>query len=343
MSLDAGPEVVAERLLEVLRGPFLLDGRDTPVNISASIGIALGDRISAGELLRDADIALYNAKAAGKSCFRVFAPEMQVEVQDRALLAAGLSTALAEEQYFLLYQPIFDLQAETVTGVEALIRWRHPERGVIRPDLFIPQLEETGMIVEVGGWVLREACRQTAAWHAAGHLIDVSVNASVRQLEREDLIEDVRQALAESGLPGSSLIIEVTETAIMRDAEMTVRVLTALKELGVRIAIDDFGTGYSSLSYLRQFPVDALKIDRSFIHALADSPAAGELIRGLVQLGKALGLETLAEGIEHQEQFERLQQEGCDSGQGFMFARPLEPGALVSFLEAQVVPVAASA
>ncbi|MEA2590111.1 MAG: c-di-GMP phosphodiesterase, partial [Actinomycetota bacterium] len=254
------------------------------------------------------------------------------QVRDRALLAEGLGGALGKDQYFLLYQPIFDLQAEEVTGVEALIRWRHPERGVVGPDLFIPLLEESGMIVEVGRWVLHEACRQTALWHAAGHPIDISVNASIRQLERADLVDDVRRALADSGLPPSSLIIEITETAIMRDAEATVAVLTALKALGVRIAIDDFGTGYSSLAYLRQFPVDSLKIDRSFINAIADSPAAGELIQSLVHLGKALGLETLAEGIEHRDQFDHLQDVGCDSGQGFMFARPLDPHALVAFL-----------
>ena len=336
-ALDAGVEVVAERLLDVLSEPFTLPGRERPLSVGASIGIATGDRGEAADLLRDADIALYSAKAAGKGCYRVFAPEMHHEVRNRAELAEGLSTALENEELFLVYQPIFDLVAEATTGVEALLRWNHPERGLIGPDDFIPLLEESGQIIEVGRWVLHESCRQTAEWHAAGHRIDVSVNVSVRQIERPEFVADVADALIASGLDPSSLIIELTETAIMRDAEATLVVLQGLKMLGARIAIDDFGTGYSSLAYLRQFPVDALKIDRSFIAGVADSPAAWELIHTLVRLGKALDLETLAEGIEHREQLERLQLEGCDSGQGFLFARPLPASEMHEFLERQPV------
>jgi diguanylate cyclase (GGDEF)-like protein len=323
-SLDAGAEVVAERLLDVLREPFSLSGRDRPLTIGASIGIAVGERQTADELLKDADIALYCAKAAGKGCYRLFAQEMEVEVQARAELTEGMAGAIANQEFFLVYQPIVDLATERPTGVEALLRWQHPKRGVIPPDSFIPVLEETGMIIEVGRWVLAKACCQASEWHAAGHAIDMSVNVSVRQLERSDFIDDVRSALQESGLPPTSLIIEITETAIMRDASSIALVLKSLKRLGVRIAIDDFGTGYSSLAYLRQFPVDALKIDRSFISAAPESAAAAELIHTLVHLGKALHLETLAEGIEYRSQLIQLQEEGCDSGQGFMFARPLE-------------------
>jgi diguanylate cyclase (GGDEF)-like protein len=342
MSLDAGPDVVAERLLDVLRSPFELEGRERPLIVTASIGIALGDRDCAGDLLRDADIALYSAKAAGKNCFRIFADEMQAAVSDRADLTHGLQRALAADEFMLVYQPIFDLHAETVTSVEALLRWQHPERGVVGPDTFIPLLEESGLIVDVGRWVLDEACRQTAAWHEAGWSIGVSVNASIRQLERPEFVDHVRNALASSGLPAEALTIEITETSIMRDADATVSVLTALKEVGVRIAIDDFGTGYSSLAYLRRFPVDALKIDQSFIKAIAESRAAGELIHTLVSLGKALHLETLAEGIEQREQFERLQEEGCDSGQGFIFARPLPADEVNRFLAAQKAPARVS-
>jgi diguanylate cyclase (GGDEF)-like protein len=331
-SLNAGVEVVAERLLDVLREPFDLPHADHPMPVRASIGIALGDAHTARELLRDADIALYSAKDAGKGCYRIFAPEMQLAAAARTEVLDTLRFALGRAEFFLEYQPIFDLGAERATGVEALLRWNHPERGVLQPADFVPQLEESGLIVDVGRWVLQEACRQTAAWHAEGHRIDVSVNASIRQLERHAFVSEVRDALVDSGLAPSSLIVEITETAIMIDASTTISVLRELKGLGVRIAIDDFGTGYSSLAYLRQFPVDALKIDRSFIAGLVDTPASSELIRTLVRLGKALDLETYAEGIEHRDQLERLQDEGCDSGQGYMFARPLSSGDVTAFL-----------
>jgi diguanylate cyclase (GGDEF)-like protein len=331
-AMDAGVEAVAERLLEVLAEPLQLSGRDRPIVVHASIGIAAGSGCDPSELLRDADMALYDAKAAGKGRYRVFAPEMENHLRCRAEMAAGLSVALEREEFFLVYQPIFDLSTETAIGVEALLRWNHPERGVVVPDEFIPLLEESGLIVDVGRWVLDEACRQTAAWHACGNRIDVSVNASIRQIERSEFVDHVHHALAISGLPPASLVVEVTETAIMRDAQATIAVLNRLKTVGVRIAIDDFGTGYSSLAYLRQFPVDALKIDRSFTAAVADSPAAGELIHTLVGLGKALHLETLAEGIEYPHQLEQLQREGCDSGQGFMFARGLSASEMTDFL-----------
>jgi diguanylate cyclase (GGDEF)-like protein len=331
-SLNAGVEVVAERLLDVLREPFELPHADHPMPVRASIGIALGESHTASELLRDADIALYSAKDAGKGCYRIFAPEMQLAAKARAEVLEALCSALGRDEFFLEYQPIFDLSAERATGVEALLRWNHPDEGVLQPADFVPQLEESGLIVDVGRWVLQEACRQTAAWHAEGHRIDVSVNASIRQLERHTFVAEVREALLESGLDPASLIVEITETAIMIDADTTISVLRELKALGVRIAIDDFGTGYSSLAYLRQFPVDALKIDRSFIAGLADTPAASELIRTLVRLGKALDLETYAEGIEHRDQLEHLQDEGCDSGQGYMFARPLSSGDVTAFL-----------
>jgi EAL domain-containing protein (putative c-di-GMP-specific phosphodiesterase class I) len=192
---------------------------------------------------------------------------------------------------------MFDLSTGIVNGVEALVRWNHPERGIVMPDQFIPMLEETGLIMDVGAWVLHEACRQAASWRAAGIHIDMSVNVSGRQLDSDRMLDDVHSALAETGLDPQTLILEVTETVIMRDTTQAVRRLHALKALGVRIAIDDFGTGYSSLAYLRQFPVDTLKIDRSFINAIAESSEAGALIHTLVSLGKALGLSTLAEGI----------------------------------------------
>jgi diguanylate cyclase (GGDEF)-like protein len=328
------PELVAERLLEVLRPPFVLEGREhTPLTVTASIGIATAtERASAGDLLRDADVALYQAKAAGKNRSVVFAPAMQTAVRDRLELEMDLRTAVEGHQFRLAYQPIFDLEDRTVTGVEALLRWEHPTRGTIQPDGFVPLLEDTGLIVQVGRWVLEEACRQAARWHRMGHHLDMSVNVSARQLESDHLVDDVRTALALADLPATALVVEITETAIMRDTEATVARLDALKRLGVRLAIDDFGTGYSSLAYLRQFPVDSLKIDRSFISGLADSPDAGALVHTLVDLGKALGLTTLAEGIEDDEQYARLRSESCDRGQGFLVSKPLTPDDLEAFL-----------
>jgi diguanylate cyclase (GGDEF)-like protein len=335
-ALDAGAELVAERLLEVLRQPYDIEmngelGRQ--LSITPSIGVASGLRGDAVELLRDADLALYEAKAAGRNCYVLFKSGMQTAAQDKLTLEMELAEALKDEQLFLLYQPTFDLQSESVIGVEALIRWRHPTRDVIPPVEFIPIAEESGLIVPIGRWVLQEACRQAATWHEQGHRIGMSVNVSGRQLDYDKLIDDVRLALEHSGLDPNALTLEITETTLMRDAEATARRLQELKQLGVRIAIDDFGTGYSSLAYLRQFPVDALKIDRSFIGGIAASKEAAALIRTLVQLGKTLQIETLAEGIEDQVQLETLQREHCDHGQGFLFSRPLEVSAVEAFLQ----------
>lgn len=332
-TMDAGPELVAERLLEVLRPPFQLEASSSPVTLTASIGIAVGARPTAAELLRDADIALYAAKAAGKDRFIVFEPEMHTAVQDHLLLEMDLRDALAADQYFVVYQPIFNLVGGETTGVEALLRWDHPVRGVVGPDTFIPVLEDSGMIVDVGRWVLEEACHQGARWHDLGYRLDVSVNVSARQLETDQLLDDVRFALLSSGFHPGSLIIEITETAIMRDMAAAIPRLAALKSTGIRIAIDDFGTGYSSLAYLQQFPVDTLKIDRSFIASMASSPESAVLIHTLVQLGKTLGLETLAEGIEGTEQYVQLEREECDSGQGYLYAEPLAVDAVVPFLD----------
>ncbi|HUP72399.1 MAG TPA: bifunctional diguanylate cyclase/phosphodiesterase [Acidimicrobiales bacterium] len=327
------PTLVAERLLAVLREPYVLAGTEgATVELTASIGIATGDRSSAGELLRDADLALYRAKAAGKDCYVVYAPEMQATFLDRLALERDLRDALSRHEFTLLYQPIFDLATNEVTGVEALLRWNHPTRGLIMPDEFIPMLEKSGLIVDVGRWVLEHACRQGAQWHQRGHDIGISVNVSAVQLERPQLVDDVKSALVDTGLTASSLTLEITETAIMRNAELAVRILHAIKTLGVRIAIDDFGTGYSSLNYLKQFPVDAIKIDQAFVSDIANSHEAAALMHTLVQLGKTLGLTTLAEGIEHDDQFAHLRREDCDSGQGFLFSRPLDATALETFL-----------
>ncbi len=333
VSLSAGPTMVAERIKEVLRTPFEVDGfQGFPITVTASIGIATGDRPSAQELLRDADIALYRAKAGGRNRCVLFEPSMQAAAVDRIELRSDLETAVAERQFFLLYQPIFDLDSVEVRGVEALLRWQHPVRGLIGPDNFIPALEDTGLIVEVGQWVLAEACAQAAAWRQRGHPTTMSVNVSMRQLESELLVDHVEQALAANDLEPGALVIEVTESTLMRDAEATVSRLRRLKEIGVMIAIDDFGTGYSSLAYLRQFPVDVLKIDRSFVAEMDSGPHSAALVHTLVELGRTLGLITLAEGIEDDAQLEGLRGERCDRGQGFVFSRPVEPAAVEAIL-----------
>jgi EAL domain-containing protein (putative c-di-GMP-specific phosphodiesterase class I) len=260
---------------------------------------------------------------------------MQTAAQDRLKLEIDLAEALERDELFLVYQPTFELRSERTIGAEALLRWRHPIRGVIGPDVFIPIAESSGLIVPIGRWVLEQACRQGARWQRQGHALSISVNVSAVQLEQDRLLDDVRSALEDSGLEASSLLIEITETTLMRDADATAERLAVLKSLGVRIAIDDFGTGYSSLAYLRQFAVDLLKIDGSFIKGMVGSIRSAALIHTLVRLGKSLRLETLAEGIEDREQLRALQQQHCDYGQGYLFSRPLPVEELEQFLDAQ--------
>ncbi len=334
LSLEAGPELIAERLLDALKAPFKLGAdEETRVTVTASVGIAAGEHTCAEELLRDADIAMYRAKWDGKNRHVVFETGMQGMVQNRMELEMDLREALEKDEFFLAYQPTIDLQDMSPNGVEALIRWEHPTRGVVQPDDFIPLLEETGLIVEVGKWVVEEACAQGAAWRQAGYPIGMAVNVSGRQLDTDQLIVDVEAALCNSGLEPAALTIEITETTLMRNIEETARRLAQVKALGVRIAIDDFGTGYSSLAHLQRFPVDALKIDRSFILGLEHNKEGETLIHTLVQLGKSLSIETFAEGIEQQEELSLLRGENCDSGQGFLFARPLDVADTEKFLQ----------
>jgi diguanylate cyclase (GGDEF)-like protein len=334
MSLAAGPELIAERLLAALKQPFTLEGAErTRLSVTASVGIAMGDRPCAEELLRDADIAMYRAKWDGKNGYVVFESSMQDAVQSRMELEMDLRDAYQRDEFFVVYQPTFDLQAMVPTGMEALIRWQHPRHGIVQPDDFVPLMEETGLIVDVGRWILHEACRQAVEWHEAGHQVGVAVNVAARQLDRDEFVEEVREALELTGIDSRKLTLEITETTIMSNAEETAERLAGVKDLGVRVAIDDFGTGYSSLAYLQRFPVDALKIDRSFITRLREDADGETLIKTLVQLGKSLSIETLAEGIEQAHELSLLRQENCDTGQGFLFARPLEVEDCAAFLE----------
>ncbi len=333
MSLAAGPELIAERLLEALAEPFMLLDGTSSVKANASLGVASTRADTpAEELLRNADIAMYRAKWDGKNRYVLFEAEMQGAVQSRMELEMDLREALGNGEFYLVYQPIIDLVRMTPTGVEALIRWAHPRRGVVHPEEFIPLLEETGLIMQIGRWVLAEACAQSARWRELGHEIGIAVNVSARQLDTDQIVSDVADVLAESGLHAESLTIEITETTLMRNAEDTARRLAAIRELGVRIAIDDFGTGYSSLAHVQKFPVDALKIDRSFIAALRHNQEGEAIMNTLVQLGKALSLETVAEGVERHLELSQLRDKQCDSGQGFLFAEPLDADATASFL-----------
>ncbi len=336
--LSVAPYLVAERLLDVMRQPFELDDARTPLTVNTSIGIAVGDRATAGELLRDADVALYEAKARGKNRYQIFHPEMQTTISQRVELEFDLRSALTDEQFFLVYQPIYNLADLTVVGVEALLRWQHPTNGLMSPDEFIPILEQTEQIREVGRWVLNEACEQMVAWRSRGDTLDLSVNVSGVQLDTPAIVEHISEALANSGLDAAALIIEVTETSLMRDAEATARQLRAIKDLGVRIAVDDFGTGYSSLAYLQQFPVDSLKIDRMFTNAITTSPESKALIGTLVQLGKDLGLTTLAEGVETPRQLDELRANEVNEIQGFLLSKPLDAETLETEILAPTRP-----
>ncbi len=331
---EGDPEHLAERLLEALREPIELGGPDGVIlSITASIGVAIGDRDDAEELMRDADIALYGAKSAGKNRYVVFDPEMLVALQDRVSLENDMRRALRQDELALLYQPTFELDGELLIGIEALLRWEHPTRGTLEPSQFISIAEDSGLIVDLGAWVINHGCAQAARWRADGFDLDLSVNVSARQLDDPGLINRVRDGLHSSGLPADSLTLEITETALMRDPNLTAARLRELKRLGVRVAIDDFGTGYSSLAYLRQFPVDTLKIDRAFVSGIARSPRARALIRTVVALAGSLGIDTVAEGIEDERQRRSLLREGCRAGQGYLFGRPMDAAAMREFLE----------
>jgi diguanylate cyclase (GGDEF)-like protein len=337
---EAGPDHVAQRLLDVMRQPLFVEGATGPLTVHVSVGVAVGDRSSAGELLRDADVALYQAKAMGKNQYVVFDDEMRDDIGRRIALEFDLRSALTERQFYLAYQPIYNLEDLAIVGVEALLRWRHPIQGIVQPNEFIPILEKTGAIREVGAWVLNEACSQMVKWHELGTALDVSVNVSARQLDDDLFVSQVRGALHTSGLEATSLIIEMTETALMQDIDSSVVRLEEIRALGVRIAIDDFGTGYSSLSHLRQIPVDSLKIDQSFTASLTTSDESKALVKTFIQLGKDLGLETVAEGVETMGQVELLRENRVGHVQGYLFSRPLDPESFEIQLLEQLRPLA---
>ncbi len=333
----------AERILEALARPLGVDHKQLAIRASLGITVVESDAVAdADEMIRNADAAMYIAKRDGKGGYRLFEPAMHEGVLARLELRADLQRAMTSDELELHYQPVVDLVDGRATGVEALLRWRHPERGLVRPDEFIPFAEETGLIVPIGRWVLREGCRHARAIQDAmpsDPPLSMSINLSVKQLQHSDIVADVRDALAASGLDPASLTLEITETVMMTDTDLVVQRLVELKQLGVRLAMDDFGTGYSSLSYLSRFPVDVLKMDRSFLREGA-APETSGLTSAVVALGGTLKLQVVAEGIELPEQWETLRDLGCDLGQGFLFARPMDADATLAFLRSQRVPTA---
>ncbi len=329
---------VANRINEALIVSFPILGQE--IQVSASIGIASGERAGerADELLRNADVAMYTAKSGGKARASVFDPTIHAAIVARHQLSAELGRSLGQGELSVFYQPILALESGALEGVEALVRWRHPVRGLVGPDEFIPLAEENGTIVALGRWVLEQACRQAVAWQSFGPPdpgLTVTVNLSAAQLQEAGFIAEIEAILTETGLKPGQLVLEMTETAMFHDTTTTIARLESLRALGIRIAVDDFGTGYSSLGYLRRFQVDILKIAREFVDENADEWAFAGAI---VALGRTLGLKIVAEGIEEAWQLERLLRLGCEYGQGYYFARPSDAAGFEAYVAARHTP-----
>jgi predicted signal transduction protein with EAL and GGDEF domain len=322
---SGGAGAAAEGVLQALSRPVSAAGQE--VVVSASVGIAVAtSRSTTSSLLRDADIAMYRAKATGKGRSVTYRPEMRTASAERRRLENDLVHALANEEFQLVYQPVVELTTERVVGFEALLRWHHPTAGLVMPDKFIPIIEDNGSIVPIGRWVLRQACVTAARWQRLHRFVPpltMAVNVSTRQIAERGLVADVDDALQHSGFDPSCLVLEITETALVTDAKSAADRLGALRRLGPRIAVDDFGAGYASLGYLHQFPIDILKIDRSFIDTVNERDGLPPIVRGVLDLGKTLGLEIVAEGIEHEVQRDLLREGDCPLGQGYLFARPM--------------------
>ena len=335
---------VAERIQEDLKEPFDLNGRD--LFISASIGIALsvdGFR-TAEDMLRDADIAMYRAKTTGRARHQVFTEAMRIQATTRLQMETELRHALEHQEFEINYQPILNLETQVIKGFEALVRWRHPERGFIPPEEFIPTAEESGLILPLGRWILGESCRQLRHWQESmphAESLVISVNLSAKQFLQSDLAEQVVEALESSGLPSRWLKLEITESYLIENSEKAVKVMNRLRDIGVELSLDDFGTGYSSLSYLHRLPVNSLKIDRSFVSQMAESEEHSEIVRTIVRLAQNLKMDVIAEGIETAEQLEQLNELNCGFGQGYLFARPMDAEMAEAFINENYAPMSA--
>jgi len=319
---------IAERMMDALAEPFTAVGREVFVSVSLGIAVARDPDQRPEALLRDADAAMYLAKDRGRARFEIFDEAMRDKSTERLLLENALRRAPERGELRALYQPIVRLADGSMVGAEALVRWDHPERGLLEASQFVPLAEETGIIVPLGSWMLTEACREAVSWGGDGRAPAVSVNLSARQLSQPDLVDTVDQALRQTGLDADHLWLEITESVLMEDADTAVEALRRLRALGVHLCVDDFGTGYSSLAYLRRFPVDALKVDRSFVAGLGEDPEDSAIVEAVVSMAHSLRLSVVAEGVETEEQLARLRDLGCELAQGFYFAAPLPPSAL---------------
>jgi EAL domain-containing protein (putative c-di-GMP-specific phosphodiesterase class I) len=332
---------LAERLLAEIRRPMRLASRDVGTTLSVGVATSPGAAdVPAEQLLRNADLAMYAAKRSGRNAYAVFEPAMYRSVLEEAQQRVDMERGLAENQFVVLYQPVVDMHTQRLTAVEALVRWQHPDQGLLGPYTFIATAEANGLIVPLGRWVLREACAQLAHWQratpAAADLV-MHVNLSARQFQDTGLVADVAAAIADAGIDAASLTLEITESMLVQDIDGAIETLQALRRLGVHLAIDDFGTGYSSLSYLKRLPVDIIKIDRSFVEQVDTDANDTALVDAVVGLGQALHLQTVAEGIETDGQWERLKEIGCDHGQGFLFGRPGDAEVVEQLLSESVI------
>ena len=314
----------ATKLIAAIIRPYSIDQHN--LHVSGSIGISIypTDGVEAEALIQNADNAMYHAKDNGSNNYLFFNEEMNVQAVEHQSLETSLRRALERHEFELHFQPKIDLKSGEITGVEALIRWRHPERGLIPPGEFIPIAESCGLIVQIGRWVLLEACMQARAWRDLGlRAVPVAVNVSAVEFLAKDFLSGVRAVLIATGIEPRNLELELTESVFIIDAESTIDTLHALKAIGVQLAVDDFGTGYSSFSYLRRFPLDALKIDRSFVHDITSNPDDAKIVSAMIGIGKSLRQRVIAEGVETLEQLDFLQSQGCGEGQGYYFSRPV--------------------
>ncbi|MBV9455991.1 MAG: EAL domain-containing protein, partial [Bradyrhizobium sp.] len=320
---------LASHIVEAVAAPYDINGHQLVIGVSIGISLAPEDGNNPDALLKNADLALYRAKADGRGTYRFFEAGMDARAQARRLLELDLRLALQRQEFEVHYQPIRDIASEEITVCEALVRWKHPHRGLIGPNQFIPLAEENGLIIKLGAWVLRTACRDAAAWSRAC----VAVNLSPAQFKDPDLVATVKSALAESGLPASRLELEITESVLLQNSDATRKLLHELRALGLKISLDDFGTGYSSLSYLRSFPFDKIKIDQSFVRDLATEPDSLAIVRAIVGLGRSLGMRINAEGVENAEQLGSLREEGCAEVQGYFYSPPRPAAEVPALLE----------
>ncbi|MGA7181243.1 MAG: EAL domain-containing protein [Thiobacillaceae bacterium] len=314
----------AQKMLAAIALPHNIEGHELRIGVSIGISIYPDDGRDTATLIKNADTAMYHAKESGRNNYQFFQQEMNARAVERQSIEAGLHHALERQEFLLHYQPKVDLHRGTIVGIEALVRWQHPQRGLIVPAQFLPIAEDSGLILPIGRWVLREACRQAWAWQDAGlPPIPAAVNTSALEFRARDFLEHLRATVEDTRLEPRYLELEVTESVLMRDAESTDSVLHALADLGVKLAVDDFGTGYSSLSYLRKFPINTLKIDQSFVNQITSNPDDALIVRAVISLGKSLKLRVIAEGVETAEQVAFLMAQHCDEGQGHFFSPPV--------------------